>query len=252
MQTVGCGVGGGRSGPRTWARRASGRHPCSCGSPSAGRAGFPGWSPAPNTEASSCSGRALAVRPGPAVRVPASSGSGRGGSSGERREPSLPVHAALLMEGDRGCWVIMPDVCAGHACAARHETETSHKRQGARRGGREAPGMSAAGLQAVCVQERACVSARACVFVYKRVYVQVLCVCASVRESVRESVCTRVCKSVCVCEWCQCVYVQKSECLCVCVWDGRAAGRSRVRRGRGAVVVSQPLSLPSSRLGLDL
>ena len=161
--------------------------------------------------------RALAVRPGPAVRVPASSGSGRGGSSGERREPSLPVHAALLMEGDRGCWVIMPDVCAGHACAARRETETSHKRQGARRGGREAPGMSAAGLQAVCVRERACVSARACVFVYKRVYVQVLCVCASVRESVRESVCTRVCKSVCVCEWCQCVCMYKRVSVCVCV-----------------------------------
>ena len=130
-------------------------------------------------------------------RVPASSGSGRGGSSGERREPSPPIHAALLMEGDRGCWVIMPDVCAGHACAARRETETPHKRQGARRGGREAPGMSAAGLQAVCMRERACVSARACVFVYKRVYVQVLCVCASVRVCGR--VCVQECTKVCVC-----------------------------------------------------
>ena len=59
----------------------------------------------------------------------------------------------------------------------------SHKCQGPRGGGREAPGMSAAGLQGVCVRERACVSARACVFVYKRVHVQVMCVC--------------VCRSVC-------------------------------------------------------
>lgn len=88
---------------------ASGRHPCTCGSPSAGRAGFLGWSPVPNMEASSCSGRALAVRPGPTVRVPASSGSGGGGSSGERREPSPPVHDALLMEGDCGCWVSVSD-----------------------------------------------------------------------------------------------------------------------------------------------
>ena len=69
-------------------------------------------------------------------------------------------------------------------------------------------------------------------------------VCES--ESVRESVCTRVQKCVCVC-----VYVQESERLCV--GDEQASGRSGVRRGRGAVVVSQPLfSLPSSRLGLGL
>lgn len=59
--------------------------------------------------------------------------------------------------------------------------------------------MSAAGLQGVCVRERACVSARACVFVYKRVHVQVMCVC--VQECVRVSarVYVQECAKVCVC-----------------------------------------------------
>ena len=69
-----------------------------------------------------------------------------------------------------------------------------------------------------------------------------VCECARVR------VCGSVYKSAKVCV---CVYVQESERLCV--GDEQASGRSGVRRGRGAVVVSQPLfSLPSSRLGLGL
>lgn len=96
----------------------------------------------------------------------------------------------------------------------------------------------------VCLQEHVCLYTRECMYKY--------CVCVRVCECAGECVYKSVQKCVCVRVVSVCVYVQKSECLCVCVWDGRAAGRSRVRRGRGAVVVSQPLSLPSSRLGLDL
>ena len=169
------------SGPHTWARRGlrtspvylwfsqrrPGRLPSTCSK----HGGL------------SCRGRALAVRPGPTVRVPASSGSGGGGSSGEKREPSPPAHDALLMEGDCGCWVIVSNVCARHACTAwRENRSASHKCQGPRRGGKEAPGVSASGLQRVyvCVRE----SMRVCI--QEIVCISIVCVCKSVCESVRE------------------------------------------------------------------
>ena len=100
--------------------------------------------------------------------------------------------------------------------------------------------------------ESVCVCKSMCVCIQESVCTSIVCVCECARECAGECVYKSVQKCVCVRVVSVCVYVQKSECLCVCVWDGRAAGRSRVRRGRGAVVVSQPLSLPSSRLGLDL
>lgn len=157
---------------------------------------------------------------------------------GERREPSPPIHAALLMEGDHGCWVIMPDVCAGHACTARRETESVTQVSGStwrRQGGSWHVCSRTAGC--VRARESVCVCKSMCVCIQESACTSNVCVCAGVCASECESVCTRVCKSVCVCARVVCVYKRVSVCVCLgraSGWEEQGQERPRGRGGKPA------------------